>query len=500
MKKLTWFLVFVLLMRVVVEAQDPPQPPPNFLFILADDLGWSDLGCYGNTFHETPYIDRLAQQGMRFTNAYAASPVCSPTRASIQTGLYPARIGMNMIINPHRRPWAELSPPNNRWNLPDNTPTLAEALLPSGYVSTLIGKWNLGYDNPDMPVDRGYQAPPHEGLDSLNERYREAVVSFAQENSNKGTGKITQLAVKFLEEHRDTPFLCFVSYHSVHIPMEARASSIQKFAEKKKTQTTNIHPKYAAMVADTDESVGLLLQVLDSLKLSDNTLVVFFSDNGGLIQVYHQCGPIITTNAPLRGEKGTLYEGGIRVPMIVRWPGQIPAGALCDEPVISQDFFPTLLELSGARTEQRSDAKSLVPLLTQRGGFQRSALYWHYPAYHHSTPAAAIRVGDYKLIEFFETGEIELYYLKEDISEQQNIATQVPEVVQELRKKLADWQQEIKAGMPAPNPNYNLSKAYIWGERPEKPWLAVNTRPLPMQEKCQLLDEDEEILNQETIE
>lgn len=495
MKKLFWFLAFVLLVIGVVEAQDTPQRSPNFLFILADDLGWSDLGCYGNTFHETPHMDRLAQQGMRFTNAYAASPVCSPTRASIQTGLYPARIGMNMIVNPHRRPWAQLLPPDNRWNLPDNTPTIAEALLPSGYVSTLIGKWNLGYDRPDMPVDRGYQAPPSKGLDSLNERYREAMVSFARETPNKGTGKITQQAVKFLEEHQDTPFLCFVSYHSVHIPMEARASSVQKFAEKKKTQTTDIHPKYAAMVADTDESVGLLLQVLDSLKLSDNTVVVFFSYNGGLIQVYHQCGPIITTNAPLRGEKGTLYEGGIRVPMIVRWPGQIPAGSLCDEPVISQDFFPTLLERSGAGTEPTGDAESLVPLFTQRGDFQRSALYWHHPAYHHSTPAAAIRAGDYKLIEFFETGELVLYNLKEDISEQQNIAAQVPEVAQTLRQQLTDWRQEVRAGMPTPNPNYNPSKAYIWGERPAKPWQTISNRPLPMQEKCTLLDEDGEMIN-----
>ena len=495
MKTISWFLAFTALAHFSLWAQDKTNQQPNFLFILTDDLGWADPGCYGNTFNETPNIDRLAQQGMRFTDAYAASPVCSPTRASIQTGQYPARVDMNMIINPHRRPWARLTPPPNRWNLPEDTPTLAEALRPAGYASTLIGKWNLGYHHPDMPEDRGYQPPPAENLNSLQESYRELIVNFAQENPDKGIGGITQRAVKFLEENQDNPFLCFVSYYSVHIPMEARASLVQKYAEKKKTYPTDIHPKYAAMVEHTDESVGLLMRALDDLELSDNTVVVFFSDNGGLIQVYHQCGPVVTTNAPLRGEKGTLYEGGIRVPMIVRWPGQIEAGSVSDVPVISHDFFPTFIELAGANAKQTIDGKSLVPLLRQ-SGLERQTLYWHYPTYHHSTPAAAMREGDYKLIEFYETGEVELYNLKEDEGEQKNIASDAPEVVQRLRKKLSNWQQSVSAAMPTPNPDYHVSKAYIWGERAEKPWMETPPTPLPMQEKCKLLEEDGEMINE----
>ncbi len=488
-KAITCFFLFLILSCIPkANAQDQP----NFLFILVDDLGWADLGCYGNTFNETPNIDQLAAGGLRFINAYAASPVCSPTRASIQTGVYPARLDFNMIINPHRRPWAKLVPPQNRWNLPQDQPTLAESLGKAGYNSGIFGKWNLGYESPDMPQDRGYVVKVDEPIS--NHAYKSEIETFKKENTGKSIGNVTEQAARFIEQ-QSSPFLCFVSYTSVHIPMEAREELVQKYARKKLTQKTDIHPKYAAMVQHVDESVGLLIGVLDELKLKDNTIVFFFSDNGGLIQVYHECGPIIGTNKPLRGEKGTLYEGGIRVPLIVRWPEKIKQGGVSDEMVISNDFFPTLMEFADARAADQEDGISLVSHLLNGTSLKRDHLFWHYPTYHHSTPAAAVRDKRYKLIEFFETGELELYDLQTDIGEMKNLVDKKPEVARIMLDKLRDWRQSLDAGMPNLNPDYDISKAYIWGLRPEKPWMDVQPMPLPMEERCKLLATDgEEII------
>ena len=234
-------------------------------------------------------------------------PRCALPRGQPTTGYYPARLGMNMIINPHRRPWAQLTPPANRWNLPDTMATLAEALQPAGYVSTIVGKWNLGYASPDMPTDRGYLPAPT-NADGLNEAYRQEVQQFAQQHPQKNTGPITLQAIRFMEEHPRDPFLCVVSYFAPHIPMEVDAKLVQKYEQKRQKQPTDVHPRYAAMVEVMDKGVGHLLNALETLELADNTVVFFVSDNGGLIQVYHECGPIVTTNAPLRSEKGTLYE------------------------------------------------------------------------------------------------------------------------------------------------------------------------------------------------
>ena len=482
---LRFFLLCLLLAPSLALAQ---TSPPNILLIIADDLGYADLGSYGNDFIETPHLDLLARQGMRFTQAYAASPVCSPTRASLQTGYYPARLGMNMIINPHRRPWAQLTPPANRWNLPDTVATLAEALQPAGYVSTIVGKWNLGYASPDMPTDRGYLPAPT-NADGLNEAYRQEVQQFAQQHPQKNTGPITLQAIRFMEDHSNAPFLCVVSYFAPHIPMEVDASVAQKYEQKRQKQPTDVHPRYAAMVEVMDKGVGHLLKALETLGLADNTVVFFASDNGGLIQVYHECGPIVTTNAPLRSEKGTLYEGGIRIPMIVRWPETVDANTTSDVLTISHDLLPTFLAIAGETDPVSHDGQSLVPALTQAGTLDR-ALYWHYPTYHHATPAAAIRQGDYKLIHYYEDNRVELFDLAEDVGELQNLAADYPERAQQLRQQLADWQQSVGAAMPTANPNYNPSKAYIWGVRPEKPWMEVAAAALPVQERCKLLETD----------
>jgi len=441
------------------------RKPPNFLFILADDLGWADLGCYGNTYIETPRIDRLATQGMRFTDAYAA-PVCSPTRSSIQTGQYTARTGIYDFIPGHWRPHAKLIPPPNRLALPLETATLAEALAPGGYVSTSIGKWHLGHS----PLQQGFIQPPRgdEGLDALPEALAKKVDDFAKANPGKQVGPLTRQAVQFMAAHRDEPFLCFLSHHAVHIVCQARDELVRKYREKAKRQKTPIYPVYAAMCEAMDESVGLCLETLDHLGLAENTVVIFFSDNGGLDRIYTGNGPYITTNAPLRDFKGTLYEGGIRVPLIVRWPGTTEAGSTCRWPVISNDFMPTLLEMAGIRERpaQPIDGTSLVPLLRGRDRLDRDTLYWYYPTYHHSTPALAVREGDWKLLHFLEDDHLELYRLADDIGEKNNLAGKMPAKAETLKVKLHRWRREIGAPLPEPNPDYDPDKADQWGKNP----------------------------------
>jgi len=443
------------------------QRPPNFLFILADDMGWADLGCYGNTYIETPRIDRLASEGMRFTNAYAA-PVCSPTRSSIQTGQYTARTGIYDFIPGHWRPFAKLTPPPNRLALPTESTTLAEALAPGGYVSTSLGKWHLGHS----PEQQGYVQPPQgdEGLDALPDAFAKKVQAFAKANPGKRVGLLTRQAVQFMAANCDRPFLCFLSHHAVHIRCQARDELVRKYQAKAKRQETPIYPVYAAMCEAMDESVGLCLETLDHLGLSENTVVIFYSDNGGLDQIYTGNGPRITTNAPLRGFKGSLYEGGIRVPLIVRWPGVAEAGATCRWPVIANDFLPTLLEMAaiGERPDQPIDGTSLVPLLRGRDRLDRDSLYWYYPTYHHSTPALAVREGDWKLIHFLEDDRLELYNLAEDIGEKQNLAAKMPEKAETLKKKLHRWRRELDVPLPEPNPNHDPAKADQWGRNPRR--------------------------------
>jgi len=440
--------------------------PPNFVFILADDLGWADLGCYGNTFIDTPHIDALAAQGMRFTGAYSAAAVCSPTRASIMTGQYPARTGIYDFIPGHWRPYAKLIPPPNRLALPPETTTLAEALKPGGYVSSSIGKWHLGR----KPTDHGFVNPPREDAGHLPDAFVKEVDGFARANPGKQVGPLTQQAVRFIEANRDRPFLCFLSHHAVHIICKARRELIDKYEAKAKRTKTEIYPTYAAMTEAMDDSVGLVLKALDLLKLAERTVVIFFSDNGGLDRIYTGKGPYVTTNAPLRDFKGTLYEGGIRDPLIVRWPGVTKAGSTCEWPVISNDFLPTMVEMAGigARPGQPIDGVSMVPLLKGAKALDRDTLYWYYPTYHHSTPAVAIREGDFKLLEFFEDSSLELYHLKDDVGEKKNLAAQMPDKAAAMRDKLHRWRKALGAPLPTPNPDHDPEKAHLWGQRKKR--------------------------------
>ena len=435
---------------------------PNIVFILADDMGWADSGCYGNTFIETPSIDRLASQGIRFTQAYAAAPVCSPTRASIHSGQYPARFDLyDFLGGPHKFSWTKLKPPENR-PMPLDTITLAKALKKAGYASCHVGKWHTG----NTSEDQGYVKAPQEyrAANALPAEFAQELSEFAQANPEKGTGQITEQAIRFIQSNQDRPFLCYISYRAVHIPCEARQELVDKY--KAKASNTVIDPIYAAMNEVMDEGINHVLKALDLLDLADNTVVIFFSDNGGLDRTVSENAPLITTNAPLRGNKGQLYEGGIRDPLIVRWPGVVKPGAVCHTPVISNDFMPTMLEVAGGEPVpgQIVDGVSIVSLLKGGSTLDRDALYWHYPVYHHSTPAAAIREGDYKLIEFFENGHLELYNLSEDIGEKHNLAEAMPEKAAGLRDKLRNWQKSVGAEFPTSNPDYNPEKANYRGQ------------------------------------
>ncbi len=457
-------------------APEPAKPPtkPNLVFILADDLGWADLGCYGSTFYETPHLDQLAAKGMRFTDAYAACSVCSPTRASILTGKYPARLHLTDWL-PGRpdRPDQKLRRPVILDHLPLAEVTLAKALREGGYRTGFIGKWHLGGTN---------YFPEHQGFDlNVGGCQRGSPPSYFSpyriptlRDGPKGeylTDRLTDEALKFIDGAGGKPFLLYLSHYAVHNPQQAKADLIAKYKTKAarlpppagpeflpegKNQARQIQnqPVYAAMVQSVDESVGRVMQKLADLGIEENTIVVFTSDNGGLST--SEGAP--TSNLPLRGGKGWHYEGGVREPLIVRWPGVTRRGSTCRAPMISTDYYPTFLEMAGLplRPQQHVDGVSLVPLL--KGGAQpERPLFWHYPHYSNQGggPGGAVRVGDYKLIEWFEDMRVELFNLKDDPGEHHDLAAAIPEKAAALRQQLHQWRESVGAAMPTPNPDYN---------------------------------------------
>ncbi|MDC0307521.1 MAG: sulfatase [Planctomycetaceae bacterium] len=439
---------------------------PNFLIFLVDDMGWVDPECYGNPFHETPHINRLASQGMKFTDAYAACPVCSPTRASILTGKYPATLNLTDFIPGHWRPWEKLVVPKMNLNLPLAEKTFAELLKPAGYVSGSFGKWHLGAAT-HYPGQQGFDEFTVTGGRHFAPKFK----TTPQEDVPDGTylaNYLTDKAEDFLERHQSDPFVLYLPHYAVHIPLEAEEELISKYEQKTKTDKRRVNnPTYAAMVEHIDHSLGRIMKKLDDLQLSENTVVIFFSDNGGLYQRFDKQGEPVMVNLPLRDEKGSLYEGGIRVPLIVRWPSKIAAGTVCDTPVSSVDFVPTMLELAGVdQSKVQIDGQSLVPLLTEAGTLSREGIYWHYPHYHHTSPAGAVRAGDWKLIEYFDEGRVELYNLKDDIGESTDLAQQHPQKAQELQHQLVAWRKRVGAKMPTVNPAYDAAKADQFKRRP----------------------------------
>jgi arylsulfatase A len=463
-------LIVSLTLAVAGPARAEPVRP-NVVFILIDDMGWKDLGCYGSAFYETPNCDKLASQGMRFTNAYAACPVCSPTRASILTGKYPARLHLTDWL-PGRAdmPSQKLLRPKITQYLPLEETTLADALKPLGYTSASIGKWHLG-GKPYYPEKHGFDLniagnewgqPP-----AYFYPYKRGANGPSIPGLEEGKGgeyltdRLTDEAEKFVEKNRDRPFFLYFAHYAVHIPLQAKKDVIEKYRNKAKPGDPQNNPIYGAMVESVDDSVGRLLKKLDDLKIADRTIVFFFSDNGGL-SVKEGPDTPSTSNAPLRAGKGCVYEGGVREPMMVRWPGVVKPGGVCDVPVSSIDFYPTILDMAGAAVDPKRvvDGVSLVPLLRQSGDLKRDALYWHYPHYSNQggKPSGAVRQGDYKLIEFYEDGKRELYNLKEDVGETNDLAEKMPEKAKELYEKLKGWRAAVDAQMPTPNPDYQPPK------------------------------------------
>jgi arylsulfatase A len=442
--------------------------PPNIVFILADDLGWTDLGCFGSSFYQTPNIDRLAQQGIRFTSAYAACPVCSPTRASILTGKYPARLHLTDWIPGRTPPGVKMRPPDWTPYLPLKEVTIAEALQPAGYISASIGKWHLGGEE-YYPEKQGFDVN-FGGCDlgaTPTYFYPYKIPNIASGKSGEYlTDRLTDEALAFIEKAKSRPCFLYLAHYAVHTPIEAKPEMAAPYRNRIRAGQSHSHAEYAAMIQSVDESVGRVMRRLEELKIANDTIVIFNSDNGGVVGRRH-----ITSNEPLREEKATLYEGGIRVPLIVRWPGVVQSDTISDAPVISTDFFPTILEMSGAPAPARGavDGVSLVPLLRQRGGLQRSSIYWHYPHYNFhqplipTRPCGAIRKGDFKLIEFYEDGFVELYNLREDIGERRNLARSLPDKAAELRRDLDTWRKSVGAQMPSPAPeNYDPAKTDEW--------------------------------------
>jgi len=435
---------------------------PNIVFILADDLGINDLRCYGRVEHNTPNLDRLAREGMRFTASYCAQPICSPSRAAILTGKAPARLHLTTFL-PGRAdaPSQKLLHPKINQQLPLAETTLAEALKKQGYATACIGKWHLGGKG-FLPTDQGFDLY-HPG---------QANTKAGENEGGKGEYGLTRAAIGFIETNRTRPFFLYLPHNSPHIPYTAKPELVAKNASA-------FEPVYAAMIETLDDTVGLLVKKLDDLGLRTNTIVIFTSDNGGL-HVPELAHTNITHNAPFRAGKGFLYEGGVRVPLIVRWPGRVPEGKVIDWPVMNTSWFATLLQLAGAPTPRDTDAESFAPLLlsgipgpgvllspggrisiSQRLPVKPRPLFWHFPHYTNqgSRPGGAVRDGDWKLIEHYDTGRAELYNLASDVGETNNLATREPQRVDELRLKLAAWRVRVGAQANSTNPDF---KPELW--------------------------------------
>ena len=434
---------------------------PNVVLILIDDLGQRDLGCYGSKFYHTPNIDQMAKDGLRFTDFYAACPVCSPTRASILTGKYPPRVGITDWL-PGRpdRPDQRLNRPKLNNELALSEVTIAKALKKHGYVTASIGKWHLGGKG-FLPEDHGFDVNiggDHTGTTRSyfapfeNKQGKMPGLEKAPEGEYL-TDRLAADAEKFIETNKDKPFFLYLPHYAVHTPLRAKKEIIAKYPAKPKAGSQS-NPVYAAMVESMDEAVGRVLKKLDDLKLSENTLVIFTSDNGGLSTT--EGGPTgATYNAPLREGKGYLYEGGVRVACIMKWTGKIKPGVVTDQVACSIDFYDTILEATGAQSESKRDGVSLMPIFRDEK-LNGRAIYWHYPHYANqgSRPGAAVRSGDYKLIEYFEDGRQELYDVKRDVSENRNLILEKPAIAEQLAVELHKWQKDVGAKMPTPNPDY----------------------------------------------
>jgi len=451
-------------------------PSTNFIFFLVDDLGWSDVGCYGSDYYETPNIDRLAEEGMKFTDAYATCCVCSPTRASILTGKYPGRLHIThaIPIEGYKRLGENTTPLKDAdyvKNLPLEEITIAEALKEAGYATASMGKWHVSWEKEYYPENQGFDMNvgghnmgyPGEYFYPYHGKWRMApghpLVEWNTlpdgEPGEYLTDRLTVEALKFIEDNKDQPLFLYLSHYAVHTPIQAKENITKKYKEKPEDyEKGHTDPAYAAMIESVDQSLGKLINKLMELDLAKNTIIIFTSDNGGHGQ--------ITSNYPLRGNKGNFYEGGIRVPLIIKWPGVTNPASQCNTPVTSTDFYPTILDMANLppMPEQHVDGISIVPLLKNNGDLNRKAIYWHFPNYigaghpNPARPCGVIRCNDWKLIESFEDGHLELYNLTNDLKEEKDLSSEMHEKAQELQNMLEKWRESTKVQMPEINPEY----------------------------------------------
>ena len=446
--------------------------PTNIVFILIDDLGWRDLGCYGSSYYNSPNIDRLASSGMRFSNGYAACNVCSPTRAAIMTGKYPARLLLTQWLPSGRWDAKKYPMREARYlsNLPLEEITIAETLREHGYRTAFFGKWHLGTETYYYPEHNGFElnvagrdyGAPGKYFYPFTGSWTIPTTGLKLNKSSPIDGKpgdyltdrLAEEADEFIRNHSKEPFFVMLSHYSVHAPLQGKKEKVKKFEAIAKQRPPQEKPAYAAMVESVDESVGRILNTLDELDLAEHTMVVFTSDNGGFAKA--------TNNAPLRANKGSNYEGGIRVPLIIRAPGVTKPGTISNVPVISTDFYPTILDVIGLPpvTHQHVDGESLLVVLKGNETLDRDAIYWHYPHYNQhpqSFPSGVIRRGNWKLIENYENGSLSLYDLENDTGEQTDLAMKRPELRDQLHQQLIHWKRSVGADPMTPNPEFNES-------------------------------------------
>ena len=480
-------LSFVLLICTGIATSCFAENRPNIVLIMADDLGGMDLSIYGNEFNETPNIDTLAEQGMVFNHAYAA-PVCSATRASIQAGQYPARVGIFDFIPGHWRPYEEVVVPHHAvQHLPADIVTIGDTMQAAGYKTGYFGKWHLNEGGKHLPNARGY-SEAYTYTAGLNGFYKPTFSPAYEGDTNRRVSLVlTDMGIDFIKENKDQPFFLFLSHYDVHVQLDADRDLIDKYLSKAKVPYYPGNAVYAAMIEHLDDSVGAIMQTIENLGLADNTIFIFYSDNGGVnnrfdhavllggdsSNVYpdgHPLRYIATSNAPLRAGKGTLYEGGIRVPLVVRWPGKIPAGTTSDAIVSSVDFYPTFMQVARASPPESQvlDGVSMLPALTTGTHDPEREVFTHYPVYHHEQPMSALRKGDWKIVENLVTGEIALYNLKYDINELTDLKYSHEGKVRQMKKLLAGWQARTGAENPVPNPDFDAGRRFQWGKNPHK--------------------------------
>jgi arylsulfatase A-like enzyme len=479
MRPILPILLAATLLAAATFAATPPAKP-NVILILADDLGWTDLACFGSDLHETPALDRLARDGMKFTQNYSACTVCSPTRAALLTGKYPARLRITDWIPGSMPDNPKLLVPDWTKHLPESETTLAEVFKAAGYATATIGKWHLakvgtkesypeahGFDLNIAGTDR--PEPP-----SFNAPYRIPTLTPEGPPGEHLSDRLGEEAATWIERVKDRPFFLYLPHFAVHTPIQARPDLTEKYRRKIAAKggaekLTHKNPAYGALLESMDSAIGRVREKLAQLALTQSTIVIFTSDNGGRVTRDPLNGlPATTSNAPLRVGKASAYEGGVRVPLIVSWPGVTKPSTVSDAPVITMDLFPTVVEMANLPAAAQStalDGQSLVPVL-RSGTRPVRDLFWHYPHHQHyqlggAMPYAAIRSGDLKLIEFFEdlkSPRLELYDLRADLGEKQDLAASQPQRVAELRAKLHAWQKSVSAQMPTPNPAYDPAR------------------------------------------